>query len=151
MGAILAVRLAMTPETMRLLVVDDAENSRRALARHFAAIGWEVVVAGGVVEALTQAAGQRLDAIVMNAWLPGFEGYEAAAIMRRLRPGVPIILTVEPDADAPDADVHRRGTERCERFRCFPKPLDLDALARAVEEASGGRSTEPAGDTGVPR
>ena len=131
---------------MRLLVVDDAEDSRQALARHFAALGWDVCVAAGGVEALTQTLGQHLDAIVMNASLPGLEGYEAAAILRRIRPGIPIILTVEPHAEA-----RPRSAERCERFRCFPKPLDLDALARAVEEASGGRSPEPAGDTGVSR
>lgn len=112
----------------RLMVVDDVAESRAALAEFFAARGWQVVVAVDGVDALTQTIAHGVDAVVMNALLPGLEGYETAAILRRLHPQIQIVLMLEPRDTAP-----RGERQRVERFRCFPKPLDLDAIARAIE------------------
>jgi DNA-binding NtrC family response regulator len=69
---------------------------------------------------------------VMSVKLPGLEGYEAAAILRKLDPRIRIILTCD-DNVVPE----RPRRRRTESFRCFPKPLDFDALGRAVDETSG--------------
>jgi CheY-like chemotaxis protein len=125
----------------RLMVVDEAEESRAAIARYFSARGWDVVVATRAVDALAQSLAHAVDVVIMNATRPGLEGYEAAAMLRKISPGVSIILTVGPDADA-----HPRERQRHERFRCFLKPLDLDEIARAVEEARAGTAVDTAGD-----
>jgi DNA-binding NtrC family response regulator len=130
-----------TSGATRLMVVDEAEDSRAAIARYFAARGWEVAVAARAVDALAQGLAHAVDVVIMNATLPGLEGYEAAAILRKISPGVSVILTVGPDADA-----HPRESQRRETFRCFPKPLDLDAIARAVEDARAGHPVDSAGD-----
>jgi CheY-like chemotaxis protein len=125
----------------RLMVVDAAEESRTAIARYFAERGWEVAVAARAVDALAQSLAHAVDVVIMNATLPGLEGYEAAAMLRKISPDVSIILTVGPDAEA-----RPRESQRRERFRCFPKPLDLDAIARAVEETRAGTPEDSAGD-----
>lgn len=133
-------------EGRRLMVVDGADAPRRALAEYFAARGWEVSVARDGEEALARAIRQGVDVVIMSASLPGLEGYEAAAILRRVVPGVRIILTVEPDAEARPHE--RQWTER---FRCFPKPLDLDSIARAVDEERAAPTGQPEGDREGPR
>ena len=114
----------------RLLVVDETEESRRRAADFFRAHGYEVTVAGNAVEALARSLAGGVDIVIMSVTLPGLEGYEAAAILKRLSPGVQVILTAEADAPACPGE-----SQRTERFRCFPKPLNFEALARAIEEA----------------
>ncbi len=114
----------------RLMVVDAADVPRSALAEYFTVRGWEVIAVGDGIEAITRSLATRVDVVVMSVKLPGVEGYEAAAILRTLDPNIHIILT--SDADVGPAPRRRR---RLESFRCFPKPLDLDALGRAVDEA----------------
>jgi two-component system, NarL family, capsular synthesis sensor histidine kinase RcsC len=117
----------------RLMVVDAAEAPRAALREYFAARGWDVVLVSDGVQAVTRSLADGIDVVVMDVWLPDLEGFEAAAILRALDPRIRIILTCDAGARP-----ERRGRRRSESFRCFPKPLDLDALARAVDEASTG-------------
>ena len=117
----------------RLMVVDDAEDSRRALADYFLARGYEVCVATDGIQALAQSLTSAVDVVIMKATLPGIEGYEAAAILRKITPKVHIILTMGADVEA-----HPRERQRTERFRCFPSPLNLAEIAGAVEGARAG-------------
>jgi CheY-like chemotaxis protein len=112
----------------RLLVVDRTAESRTALAQYFGAHGWEVVTASDSSAALSQGVSAGISAIIMDASLPGVPGYEVAALLRRLRPDVPVVLTLEPTAQPEPTRTRRR-----DRFACYAKPLDLDALARALE------------------
>jgi CheY-like chemotaxis protein len=111
------------------MIVDPAEDARRALADHFRARGWDVAVAADGIEAVAHALGHAVDVIVMSTRLPQLHGYEAAAILTRITPRVRVILTVDA---APPATPRR--SRNIARIRCFPKPLDLDSLARAIEE-----------------
>lgn len=128
----------------RLMVVDGAEESRRAVAEHFTSLGWEVVAVADGIQALAQTIAGHLDAIVMNATLPALEGYEAAAILRKINPGMPIILTLGSEAEE-----QPRESERKERFLCFPKPLDLDAIARAIQALRAGGSAGAGSEEGA--
>lgn len=125
--------LIMDGAPPRLMVVDDAAESRAEIADYFVARGYEVLVAVDGIEALAQTITRGVDVVIMNATLPGLEGYEAAAILRRINPRVQIILTA-------GADVERRPREsqRTERFRCFPKPLNLAEIAGAIEAGGAG-------------
>jgi CheY-like chemotaxis protein len=115
------------------MVVDAADAPRAALSEYFASRGWEVILVADGVEAVTRSLAQPVDVVIMDVLLPGLDGVEAAAILRTLDPRIRIILTCDATA-APEP----RERQRTESFRCFPKPLDIDALARAVDEASRG-------------
>jgi CheY-like chemotaxis protein len=117
----------------RLLVVDHHEESRVRVAEYFRARGYDVIVARDGVEAIACAVTHDVDAVVMNATLPGLEGYEAAAIVRRLRPEARIVLTTEGELDS-----RPRESERREVFRCFPAPLDLESMARVIGHQRSG-------------
>ena len=115
-------------ENPRLMVADEAADSRAAIADYFLARGYEVILAMDGVQALSQTIRREVDVIIMSATLPELEGYEAAAILRKINPRIQIILTAGADIEA-----RPRESQRTERFRCFPKPLDLKEIAGAIE------------------
>lgn len=114
----------------RLMVVDAVEESRARLEAYFRGCGWQVVSAADGVSALALGLGRMVDAAVVSASLPGLEGYEAAVLLRRLSPGIRVVLTLDARTEGPGERQHR------ERFRCFSLPVDLDSLARALDEPS---------------
>jgi DNA-binding response OmpR family regulator len=65
-----------------VLVVDDEPTIAEVVARYLERAGYETAVAGTGSAALTQAAGQRPDVVVLDLMLPDIDGLE---VMRRLR------------------------------------------------------------------
>ncbi|HWT77698.1 MAG TPA: response regulator, partial [Candidatus Methylomirabilis sp.] len=92
-------RLIAKGENPRLMVADDAPDSRAAIADYFLARGYDVILAVDGVQALSQTIRREVDIIIMSATLPGLEGYEAAAILRKINPRIQIILTAGADID----------------------------------------------------
>jgi CheY-like chemotaxis protein len=114
-----------------LMVAEGRPEFRRSIAEYFTARGWQVTVAGDGMAALAQAVTRPVDVVIVAAGLPGLDGwgYEAAALLKRLSPRARIILTTDADED-----LQPRANEHLERFRCFPKPLNLASIARAIED-----------------
>jgi two-component system cell cycle response regulator DivK len=61
----------------RILVVEDQEDSRRILRDLLTSADYEIMEAVNGEEALTAAATQRPDLILMDIQLPIIDGYEA--------------------------------------------------------------------------
>jgi PAS domain S-box-containing protein len=66
----------------RILVVDDTEASRYAVARHLRHAGYRVEEAGSGLEAIALVESTRPDVVVLDVLLPDINGFEVA---RRLR------------------------------------------------------------------
>lgn len=77
----------------RILVVEDAPDTRELLCLLFEAEGYEVLTAADGLSAVEMALGELPDAIVMDMSLPGLDGYNAAKLIRRepALAGVPLI------------------------------------------------------------
>ena len=112
---------------LRVLVVEDEDNTRQALVDFLSDEGFLVESAVDGQEALGVAASGAIDAIVLDLWLPVLDGPAFADIWRR-HPGserVPIIaMSGLPQGAAIAADVGAAA------FRS--KPLDLAGLADLV-------------------
>ncbi len=120
----------MEHDANRILVVDDQEDTRAAIAKFFTAQGFEVCVANGGVEAISHVINQKMDVVILKAQLPGLTGYDTALIIRKLAPEVRVILTL----DESDMDKERK-TKQVDSFEFFLEPLNLEEIRQAVNES----------------
>jgi len=70
--------------TKRVVLVEDNEDSREALAAALEILGHEVLHARSAEEALDVARDERPDAFIVDIGLPGMDGCELAKNLRRL-------------------------------------------------------------------
>jgi signal transduction histidine kinase len=114
----------------RILLVDDNQDTVRALARLLSMRGHEVATAFDGVAALKLANEFQPDFLLLDLGLPGLDGYELA---RRLRSGgfarTPIVAI---SGYAQEGD---RARSRDAGFNYhFAKPVDFEALAELIVE-----------------
>jgi DNA-binding response OmpR family regulator len=83
---------------VRLLVVEDEPKLLRALARGLAAEGYEVVGAANGDAALGRFAAQSVDCVILDWLLPGRDGVEVLADLRRGGHAVPVLMLTARDA-----------------------------------------------------
>lgn len=69
---------------LRILVVDDEDDSRRLVATVLEGCGCVVTTAGSVQEAVTSLAQQRSDLLVSDIGMPGEDGYDLIRKVRAL-------------------------------------------------------------------
>ena len=75
----------------RILVIDDEEAVRRTLGALLCSLGYEHRLVGGGEEALVELAKERYDAVISDLVMPGMDGIETCAEIRRLHPDVKVI------------------------------------------------------------
>lgn len=84
----------MTPARMpRLVVVDDDIKLADELAGLFSDVGYEVTgVANEAVQGIALVARTRPDVVVMDVRMGGMSGTEAAGVLQRQHPDLPVVL-----------------------------------------------------------
>ena len=83
-----------------ILLVDDEEDLRGALAEQFLITGeFEVDQVGSAREALLKAGQRDIDAIVLDIGLPDLDGRELCRILRKQNIKCPIIVLIGQDSD----------------------------------------------------
>jgi DNA-binding NtrC family response regulator len=108
----------------RVLIVDDEENQRRTLSIGLKLDGFEVSVAGSAIDALRRLAlPPPVELTMIDLMMPGLNGLELARQIRRLHPGVRVVLSSAYHLSA-------RQVERadCGAVGFVPKPYRLDEL-----------------------
>ena len=83
---------------MRILVVDDEPQLRRALERALKLEGYEVELAADGDQALAAAAGARPDAIVLDVLMPKRDGLEVCRALRSQGDRTPVLMLTARDA-----------------------------------------------------
>ena len=77
----------------RLVVVDDDSQLANELAGLFTDVGYEVTgVANQALQGIDLVARTRPDVVVMDVRMDGMSGTEAAGVLRRQHPDVPVVL-----------------------------------------------------------
>lgn len=113
-----------------ILVVEDEAVLRAAFARTLRRAGYEVLEAADGIEALALLGleGDRLRLVVLDLWMPELDGRAVLRVVRRMRPGLRVVLaTGEPfDRSVPLAELHGAG-------ELLRKPFGARALLEAVE------------------
>ncbi|MCL4177772.1 MAG: hybrid sensor histidine kinase/response regulator [Verrucomicrobia bacterium] len=119
----------MTAKRQKILVVDDETTQREATARALRRHNYDVEVAVDGVEALRLARTYRPDLILSDVIMPGSDGYELVAGLRRESDlaSIPVIL-VTGEADLRGL---RQGMSRgADDY--LPKPFTMEELLAAV-------------------
>ena len=118
----------------RVLIVEDNPINQIVALRAVTGLGYEAELAPGGEEALAAFARDRFDAILMDCQMPGMDGYQVAAEMRRLEAletaakPTPII--------AMTANVIEGDQQKCVEAGMndyLSKPMRLAPLARTLE------------------
>ncbi len=137
----------------RILVVDDEPSNRRIAELSLRHVGkWDVALASSGSEGLAVAATFRPDVILLDVMMPGMDGLEVFASLRRdpRASNVPVIFLT--------AMVQRENFERLRATGAagiLGKPFDPMALpgqVRRLVAAQGARVTvAPVEDVALPR
>lgn len=85
--------------TKTVLVVEDDPAIRRGLVDALQFAGFSVVACADGVEGLRAALSVDLDLCVLDVMLPGRDGFEILAEVRRARPALPVILVTARGAE----------------------------------------------------
>ena len=113
---------------LRILLVDDQPEVRRALGEMLASAGHTVVTAAGGSEALHLLEGDAaIELVVTDLVMPGMTGWELAAAVKVRRPALPVGI-VTGWGDLPHAE---SGAHSAVDF-ILAKPVMLDALHEAI-------------------
>ena len=126
----------------RILAVDDEPDMLWGLRYALGDEGYEVDTAGNAAEALTLAAAQRPDLIVLDVVMPGVDGFELCGRLRRDHrfASVPVIFLT---ALLETADCIKGLNEGADDY--LSKPFDLGELKariQAVLRRAGERRAE---------
>jgi PAS domain S-box-containing protein len=128
-------RRALPPEPsltgIRVLIVDDEEDGRQALALALASRGADVSTAQSAKEGLRQLVSRRPHVVLADIGMPEEDGY---ALMRKIRK-----LSPEEGGRTPVVALTAYASA-ADRMRCFqagfhlhiPKPVELGELVSAV-------------------
>jgi len=78
-------------ESAKILVVDDVKDNRELIMNDFYGTDIEVHTATNGKEACEMVARERYDLVIMDIRMPVMDGYEAAKIIKKANPKLPII------------------------------------------------------------
>lgn len=121
-----------------VLVVDDEPQLRRALAMNLTARGYEVHTAGDGTSALTLAASQPFDIIVLDLGLPDLDGLDVIRAIRK-ESGTPIVVLSARQGSPDKVQALDLGANDY-----VTKPFDMNELLARLRAAARRISPETA-------
>src|SRR5688572_14031262 len=126
----------MSDQLGRLLIVDDDPDVLGALAAHFSPC-YEVMTAQHGPDALMIASYLRPDAVLVDIFMPGWDGVQILRAIRALDGSVPVVMLSSAN-ERVTRDLLLMGA-----FDCVQKPIDLttvDGVVKAAIAAGAGRA-----------
>jgi len=114
-------------EGSRVLLVDDEQQLRRALARHLRRRGFRVSAAASYDEALAHLGRSPHDLVITDTVMPGRGGLELVRHLRRSQPEVPIVVM---SGHADDATIQQMLAAGNAEF--LQKPFGLGVLDETI-------------------
>jgi len=111
------------PARDSILLVEDDPSSRHAMTALLSSVGYEIHAVESAEEALGVLAAEEPPAIaIVDLNLPGMDGLELIAHLKRMNPEIHAVLTTAYDSGALQSDVRRLGVGY------LRKPISFDKL-----------------------
>lgn len=120
---------------LRILVVDDTEELAEILTFVLTREGAQVEAAGDGLTAVSRAAAETFDVVLMDIGLPGIDGLEACRRITTARPGATVIMLSARDGLADRSAGTAAGAAGYLAKPFAPRTLvsELQALLGAVD------------------
>ncbi len=118
------------PNQYKVLIVDDEKNMRFLLREALAKEGYEVVTAESGAEALTLAAGDQFDCVLLDIRMPKMDGIQTLDQLIGVTPDVPVILMTAYGTKEVAMEAIRKGA-----YDYFTKPFDIEEMRIVVKRA----------------
>ncbi|MGY8150997.1 two-component system response regulator GlrR [Klebsiella pneumoniae] len=119
----------------RLLLVDDDPGLLKLLGMRLVSEGYSVVTAESVPEALRVLGREKVDLVISDLRMDEMDGLQLFSEIQKGHPGMPVII-LTAHGSIPDAvAATQQGV-----FSFLTKPVDKDALYKAIDEALEQRS-----------
>ncbi|MBI2923721.1 MAG: sigma-54-dependent Fis family transcriptional regulator [Planctomycetes bacterium] len=104
---------------LRVLLVDDDETFRRTVGGALGKRGFEVTLAAGGEQAVSQAREREFDVALVDLKMPGMDGLELLGRLRREQPELEVVVltghgTIPSAIEAIKAGAHHYLTKPCE-------------------------------------
>ena len=111
--------------TAKVLIIDDEDTLRLAIAYMLRRRGYSVLETGDGATGvdLFQAHGTEIDIVLLDLTLPGMSGVEILRELRRVRPGIKVVLSTAYGRDKALADV---GDPKSVYY--LRKPFEMEQL-----------------------
>jgi two-component system nitrogen regulation response regulator GlnG len=123
---------------MSILLVEDDESIAIVITAALEAEGFEVVRCDSIARRDRLLADQAFEALVTDVMLTDGDGIATIGTVRALAPAMPVIILSAQNTL--DTAVRASDTGA---FEYFPKPFDIDELARTVRQAVGSVAAQP--------
>lgn len=120
------------PAVRRVLVVDDDERTRQAVATILTAEGYLAHVAADGEEAMSVFASWQPDLVLTDLNMPRLDGQGLLLRVHRERPGTPVIVL-----SARGGQEERASVESLGAVGFFSKPVQIDALLARIHDLIG--------------
>jgi CheY-like chemotaxis protein len=133
LGSERVVDAVVTTPAARALVIDDDRYVLSLLCDLLGSWGYEVDGVGSPAEGLRRFQARPYDVVVTDLTMPGVSGIEVVNRIRAENKTVGVIVFTAATGDLDDA------RERL-RFTLLRKPLEIETLRRAVQEALPART-----------
>ena len=113
----------------KILVVDDAEETRRSLAIFLELAGYQTIVAENGEDALAKLSGHEINLILMDVIMPGMGGFRTAREIKSRQPDQPLIFMsgYEEDSFSPDLFPEDNSS-------FLSKPISGEVLLKEIEK-----------------
>lgn len=121
---------AKNGNAIRLLVVDDHEDTLHVLGRWLEKNGYSLATAGSATAALNYAAKHDFDVLVSDLGLPDISGHELVQRVRRIR-NVPAVAVSGFGAPADIQKSREAGF-----YAHLTKPIDFELLHTTIQQAA---------------
>ncbi|HBV5422586.1 TPA: two-component system response regulator GlrR [Klebsiella pneumoniae] len=119
----------------RLLLVDDDPGLLKLLGMRLISEGYSVVTAESGPEALRVLGREKVDLVISDLRMDEMDGLQLFSEIQKSHPGMPVII-LTAHGSIPDAvAATQQGV-----FSFLTKPVDKDALYKAIDEALEQRS-----------
>jgi EAL domain-containing protein (putative c-di-GMP-specific phosphodiesterase class I) len=128
---------------MRVLVIDDEEDICEIIAEMAERRGLEVKTLSNTAKTAETLAGFPPDFIMLDLMMPGIDGVELLRMLAEHAKGAKLCLMSGSDTRVLNSARRLGSAHGLDVIAALEKPLDMQVLAKLLEQVAGGVATTP--------